>query len=96
MSAYVIVDMDLFDPGPYEDYKAKAPAIVARHGGSYLVRGGDISVEEGDWKPKRIVVLSFPDRAAAQAFFDDPDYAPLKAIRQRVATSRVIIVDGVA
>ena len=95
MSAYLIVDVALSDPVAYEEYKAKAPPIIARHGGEYLVRGGAHAVVEGTWNPTRLVLLRFPDRTAAQAFIDDPDYAPLQAIRHRVAKSDIVLVDGI-
>ena len=40
MAAYMIVNMEVKDPAAYEAYKAKVPALIARHGGEYLVRGG--------------------------------------------------------
>lgn len=95
MPAYVIVDVDIADPAAYEEYKAKAPPIIARHGGEYLVRGGAHEVLEGDWHPTRLVLLRFPDRAAIKAFMADPDYAPLKALRQRISTGHLVAVDGI-
>lgn len=94
MSAYLIVNVDLRDPAAYEEYKAKVPALIARHGGEYLARGGEHEVYEGDWRPKRVVLFRFPDRAAIRALMEDPDYAPLKALRQRIASSDLVAVDG--
>lgn len=94
MSAYMIVNLDVRDAAAYEEYKAKVPALIHRHGGEYLVRGGAHEVHEGAWSPKRLVLFRFPDRAAIRAFMDDPDYAPLKALRQRIAATEVVAVDG--
>jgi len=96
MSAYLIVDLAIEDVAAYETYKAQAPALIARHGGSYLVRGGAHEVLEGSWTPTRLVLLRFPDRAAIDAFMGDPDYAPLKALRARVARTDMVAVEGVA
>ena len=74
---------------------AKVPALIARHGGEYLVRGGAHQVLEGSWQPTRLVLFRFPDRAAIRAFLDDPDYAPLKALRQRSASADLVAVDGI-
>jgi uncharacterized protein (DUF1330 family) len=90
----MIVNLEVSDPAAYEDYKAKAPALIRKHGGEYLVRGGRFTVLEGNWTPTRLVLLQFPDAAAAQAFYDDPEYQPLKSLRQRVAKSDVVLVDG--
>ncbi len=66
MPAYVIVEIDILDPAGYEEYKKLAGATVEKYGGKYIVRGGRTEVLEGDWKPKRIVVLQFDSAAACQ------------------------------
>src|SRR6202044_3757923 len=68
MPAYIIVETDVHDPEQYERYKQATPAAVAAGGGRFLVRGGELSVLEGDWQPKRLVVLEFEDLAAAERF----------------------------
>ena len=96
MPAYLIVDTQITNPEAYETYKAEAKPIAEAHGGRYLVRGGEIDVIEGDlWAPTRIVVIEFPDRAAARAFVDSPDYAPVKAIRHANARCTLMLVDGI-
>ncbi|MEP1208692.1 MAG: DUF1330 domain-containing protein [Rhizobiaceae bacterium] len=90
----MIVDVNVDDPEGYEKYKAEVPALIAKHGGEYLVRGGEFEVLEGDWEPTRLVVFSFPDRQAIHEFINDPEYADLKALRQRIASSSVVAVDG--
>jgi uncharacterized protein (DUF1330 family) len=95
MTAYVIVNVDVRDPAAYEEYKSKVPALIRKHGGEYVVRGGKFVVLEGEWKPTRLVILKFPDLASAQAFFLDPDYQPLKALRQQVSTADIVAVEGV-
>ena len=94
MSAYLIANICVKDVERYKDYVAAVPALIAKHGGEYRVRGGDFEVLEGPWTPDRLVVLEFPDREAALAFYDDPDYAPFRALRQSVTDSSVVIVDG--
>ncbi len=94
MPAYLIASIDVHDPDRYEHYKRGVPALIARHGGEYLARGGEVEVCDGDWKPSRLVLLRFPDRAAIRAFLDDPDYRPLAAIRHASATSSLVAVDG--
>ena len=94
MSSYVIVNIDVKDVEAYEEYKAKVPALIRKHGGEYLVRGGNFVVLDGDWMPHRLVLLRFPDMAAAKAMFDDPEYQPLKALRQRAARTEMVAVEG--
>ncbi|MBT3808482.1 MAG: DUF1330 domain-containing protein [Rhodospirillaceae bacterium] len=94
MTAYLFATVDVDDADGYENYKSTAPALIEKHGGRYIVRGGANDVVEGTWPSGRIVVLEFPDFASANAFADDPDYAPIAAIRHATATSHVWIVEG--
>jgi uncharacterized protein (DUF1330 family) len=95
MSAYVIVNIDVQDAELYEEYRAKVPAFIQKYGGEYLARGGNLVVMEGDWMPRRLVLFRFPDMASAQAMLDDPEYQPLKALRQRAARTQMVAVEGV-
>ena len=95
MPAYMIVNIDVQNPALFEEYRAKAPALIRKHGGESLVRGGNFVVVEGEWKPIRLVLFRFPDMAAMQAFYDDPEYQPLKDLRERAAKSEMIFVEGV-
>jgi uncharacterized protein (DUF1330 family) len=90
----MIVDLDVADPVAYDEYKMKAPALIQKHGGKYLVRGGKFAVLEGDWNPTRLVLFEFPNTTAVQAFFDDPEYQPLKALRQRVSKTDIVVMEG--
>jgi uncharacterized protein (DUF1330 family) len=95
MSVYVIVNIDIQDAAAYEGYKAGAAALIRKHGGEYLARGGATEVIEGDWKLSRIALLKFPDQAAVKAFLNDPEYQPLKELRHRVAHTQMVAVEGV-
>jgi uncharacterized protein (DUF1330 family) len=95
MAAYLIVNLDVKDPAAYEKYKTEVPALIRKHGGEYLVRGGKHEVLEGDWHPSRMVLFRFPDSASIRRFMADPDYKPLKELRQRVAASDLVMVEGV-
>ena len=46
MSAYMIVNVDVRDSAAYEENKARVPALIQKHGGEYLVRGGKFVVAE--------------------------------------------------
>jgi len=94
MTAYLIATMDVHDGAAYEEYRDKVPAMIAKHGGAYIVRGGAADIVEGSWPAGRIVVLEFPDYAAGRAFLGDPAYQPIATIRHRTATSHIWLVDG--
>ncbi len=95
MPAYVIVDIDVTDPVLYEPYKKMAAPTVAAYGGKYLARGGKNEVLEGDWQPKRLVILEFPSVAQAKAWVDSPEYRPAREMRHKAATSRMVVIEGV-
>lgn len=94
MSAYVIVDIVVHDPGRYEEYKRLAGPTVLQYGGRYVVRGGHTEKLEGSREPHRVVVLEFPTLGRAREWWNSPEYAPAKAIRLQVATSDMILVEG--
>jgi uncharacterized protein (DUF1330 family) len=97
MPAYVIAEVsNSTDQAKLDEYRRGNTEVVARHGGRFLVRGGDLEVIEGDRDPQRIVVIEFPDRAAARAWYDDPDYERLKALRQSASDTDLILVEGAA
>jgi uncharacterized protein (DUF1330 family) len=95
MAAYVVVQVDVTDPLRYEDYKRMVPASLAKYGGRFLVRGGHTETLEGTWKPKRFVLVEFPDVAQARAWWASPEYAEAKALRQATSTTQMILVEGV-
>jgi uncharacterized protein (DUF1330 family) len=94
MSAYVIAEIEIVDPAPYEEYRKQVLAVVTKYGGKFLVRGGKVEPKEGGWTPKRIVVLEFPSMAQAQKFYDSAEYAPLIKLRQKASKGKLILVEG--
>ena len=95
MSAYVIVDTQIENPEPYEEYKKLAKPIAEQYGGVYRARGGELEVMESDlWSPTRIVIIEFPDMDSARAFVNSEEYAPVKPLRCDNAKCTFFIVDG--
>ena len=96
MPAYVIADVEVTDPAGFEEYRARVSTTIAQYGGRYLVRGGATETLEGDWSPRRLIVLEFPSMTSARAWFTSAEYAPLIALRQRTANTRLVLADGYA
>ncbi len=94
MSAYVIVDIDVKDPTTYKEYIALAPATVAAYGGRYLARAGKTEIFEGEWVPKRLVILEFESLERARAWLDSPEYGPVKKLRHQAAVSNMVAIEG--
>jgi len=95
MSAYLHGDIEVTDPVAFEEYRQQVPAMVAAHGGRYLVRGGGAQVLEGDRASKRQVIIEFPDMAHLRAFYEAADYQPLKLLRQRSSKATLMAIEGV-
>ena len=96
MAAYVIVDMTVTDPVTIEEYRKLAGATVSALGGKFLARGGKTEVFDGDWKPQRIVVIEFPSLEQAKRWRVSPEYGRACEVRDRAATTRMIVVEGAA
>lgn len=93
--AYLVVELTIRDADGFARYREMVPPTVAAHGGRYLARGGAITPLEGDWEPQRLTVIEFPAAAQARAWWDSPDYAEARALRQRTTETKIIIVDGI-
>jgi uncharacterized protein (DUF1330 family) len=94
MTAYIIGQITITDPDHYREYAKHTPRLIATHGGRFLVRGGDKTILEGGADARRVVVIEFPDRAAAEAFYNAPDYSGVRAIRMAASEGQLMIVDG--
>jgi uncharacterized protein (DUF1330 family) len=94
MPAYLISTIDIKDPVGYEEYRKLVAAPLAKYGGKFIVRGGQLDYLEGDWRPKRVVVVEFESLDKARAFHGSSEYAEAMKIRQRTSESSVIIVQG--
>jgi uncharacterized protein (DUF1330 family) len=95
VSAYVISRVSVRDPAAMERYVAGAPATVARFGGRYLVRANAATALEGSWDDDRIVVLEFPTRQDALAWYHSPEYRDLRDLRWSAAGATILLADGV-
>ena len=93
MAAFVVNEIWVTDPAVFQTYVVQVPPTLEAFGGRYIVRSGATEPIEGD-PPGRIVILEFPDRAAALAWRASPAYWAILPIRDASSTSRVYVVDG--
>lgn len=95
MKAYAIGSVQMRSDNWVPEYVAKTEAIVARHGGRYLVRGTSIEKLEGSLPmPHVMVVIEFPSMAHARAWYSDPEYVPLIQVRQAGCDMELVLVEG--
>jgi uncharacterized protein (DUF1330 family) len=95
MPAYVIGDVrDAWDAEALAEYRRRNTDAVAKHGGRFVIRGGEIELLEGEWDTRRIVVMEFPDVAAARAWWSSEDYEAIKPLRRGASDTNIILVEG--
>jgi uncharacterized protein (DUF1330 family) len=94
MPAYVVVDVDVKDRERYAEYVKLAPPSIAQYGGRYVARAGRTETLEGEWAPRRFVILEFPTYERAKEWWSSPEYAPAKALRQATAETEMVLTEG--
>ncbi len=92
---YVIARIHVADLEAYQPYMAGSGASIRAHGGKILVRGGPADwIEGGDGPVGRVVVIEFPDRATATAWYNSDEYQAVVGIRHANSSGTLIMVDG--
>jgi len=94
MPVYMIVEIEVKDPGTYAEYMEKVPATVIEYGRRYLVRGGAPTPLTGGWKPERMIILEFPTAEQMRRWNLSPEYLALAPPRERSTSTRAIALDG--
>ena len=94
MPVYLIADVKVTDEAWIPDYAGNVHDIVHKHGGKYLSRSANITNMEGEpLDTTLIALLEFPSQESAQAFANDPDYAPYGQARRDGSVSRFNLID---
>ncbi|ANZ40870.1 hypothetical protein BBK82_37690 [Lentzea guizhouensis] len=91
MTAYVVIDLNVADQDGFQQYVDGVLPLIEKAGARNVLTDADALVLEGDWKPRTLVIHEFADRAAVQAFWDSPEYQPLKELRRRYSTVKVVV-----
>jgi uncharacterized protein (DUF1330 family) len=94
MPAYFVGEIEVTNPTGYEAYRPLAGASIAQYGGKFIIRGGKAELVEGAKEPARIVVIEFPDTAAAKRWYNSPEYQAALKIRLANSTGRLLLVEG--
>jgi uncharacterized protein (DUF1330 family) len=94
LPAYIISRVLIRNAETMQQYMTEAPTTVYAFGGKYLVRGNDVQALEGVWEHDRMVVVEFPNKEAALGWYNSPEYAPLRALRQKSADAVILLAAG--
>ena len=95
MAAYIIAEVEVTNSEVFEQYRSQVSGTIEQYGGAYLVRGGAVERAEGDWNPKRLVILRFESMARAKEWYDSEEYRGPKALRHQSANTNLILVESV-
>ena len=94
MAAYVIANLTIKNPDAYAEYSKQVPETVSRWAGRFIVRGGAVETLDGDWSPKRLVVIEFPDLETARNWYGSDEYQAILPIRLANSEGAVILAEG--
>lgn len=96
MHAYMIITAKISDREAFIDgYGKAAAALIEKFGGQYMLRAPGAELLEGSFGDGASVVISkWPDRQAAQRFWNSPEYAEVRKLRDGLADCQVLLVEG--
>ena len=95
MPAYLLVRAKVTDMAQYAEYMKLTPAIVEKHGGQFIIRGGDKLILEGPDSPERIVLLKFDSVEAVERMYNSDEYQAAIKLREGAAEASFIVMEGV-
>ena len=96
MPVYMIVEAkEVMDKKGYSEYIQKVPQTIAKFGGKYLVRGGEVKTVSGDWNPDRLIIVEFESMAKFDAWWNSPEYKLIAPLREQATKTNAIIIEGV-
>jgi uncharacterized protein (DUF1330 family) len=94
MTAYLIAVETVHDEAMFAEYRKQVIATLEAFGGRFVARGGKLTVLEGEWLHPRTVIIEFPSRDAAEAWYKSPDYQKVIGLRLKSTSGNLVILDG--
>ena len=92
MTTYTVAQMTVHNPETMREYAKQSSTYVKKHGGRYLARGGEIEWLEQTDCHSRVVIVAWPNKEAAQAFFNDPGYMQVAELRKQASTIETLTI----
>ncbi len=90
---YVVVTIKkINDLEAFREYAVQAQPLVERHGGRYVAVDKTPAVRSGEWPYVRTIIVAYPNFAAAQKFYDSPEYQAIVPIRMRAIDANIAVV----
>ncbi len=94
MPACLIARVDVTDWDRYRQYTQATPGVIAKFGGRFVARGGQMVTFEGPAETRRVVIIEFPSLDQLKTFYQSAEYAEVKKLRAGAATGQFLAVEG--
>jgi uncharacterized protein (DUF1330 family) len=94
MSAYVVAHVDVKNWDAYREYMRHTPRVIAKFGGRFIARGGEMVTLEGPEETLRVVLVEFPTLDSAKNFYNSPDYKAVRKLREGGGSAKLVAIDG--
>lgn len=93
--AYIVINVNVTNPEQYDQYRTLSSQAMVEHNAQILVRGGALTILEGEFHP-RTIIMKFESVDKAQAFYDSQLYTAARELRKNAAIANMVIVEGIA
>lgn len=95
MKYYAVVEMEITDRSWVADYVKNVTRMVEQCGGRYLARTSKVEKVEGERKPPPVfLILEWPSKETAQAFYESEGYRQYRESRIAGARNEFLLVAG--
>jgi uncharacterized protein (DUF1330 family) len=94
MKAFVIAAETVKDAAMFGEYRKHVVGTIEKFGGRVIARTGECSLLEGGWPHRRVAIIEFPSREAAEGWYNSTEYQEIIALRQNSTAGNLVIVDG--
>jgi len=84
----------VMDKKKYEEYIRKVPETIAKFGGRYLARGGQVKIVSGNWNPSRLIIVEFDSMDRFNSWWNSPEYKALAPLREQSTETNAIVIEG--
>jgi uncharacterized protein (DUF1330 family) len=96
MSVYIIAQLKFTRRELYDRYQSRFMGVFKKFRGKLLAADAHPVVLEGEWPRDKVVIMEFPDDAAAQEFQNSPEYQEISVDRKAGADAIVLTVRGLS
>jgi uncharacterized protein (DUF1330 family) len=94
MAGYYVLQVRWESEEAKRGYVERLGKMIESHGGEFIVASPEYRVAEGSWKDGLFLIIRFLSMDALRAWYDSPEYAPIREFRLQHSRSDAIIVEG--